>query len=159
MDGRAVRRGLWHVVVGVVVVFGSSGSAVAGNGPVGRQWHDAQELQGSGQLAAPEPILEVHLKYDADAAPPLSVKHLAVKQGYVPQYEALSTGYVLSLHAASGDTLYTLTFTIPNRIFDPPPQAGQADDGQPVILRAVDFVLTVPSMTDAVELRISDPQG
>jgi len=159
MDGSAVRRGLCHVVVGVLVIVGGSRSAAAGNGPAGRQWHDAEELQGSGQLSAPEPILEVHLKYDADAAPVLSVKHLAVKQGHVPQYEALSDGYVLSLHSAQGDALYSLTFLIPNRIFDPPPQSGQTGDGQPVVLRAVDFALTVPWFPEAVELRITDPQG
>jgi hypothetical protein len=150
-------------VVATVVVgqacWASPQEAFAENDHARRRWHTPEELIGQGYLAAPESILEVHFSYDADAAPSLRVKRAVVKEGYAPQYEPFDVGYTLSLHTAGGDVLSSLVFQIPNRVFDPPPQAGESADGEPVVLRAVEFVLTIPMDPAAVKLHVTDPQG
>ena len=157
------RRRVWGGVCGVIVVLGSlvwAGQYVsAGEKPSDRRWSTPDELIQDGQLVPPAPILEVNFQYDVDKAPSLRVKKLTVKQGYAPQYEPLETGYVLSLHDASGQSLFSLTFQIPNQVSDPPPQAGEAADGAPVVFRAMEFSLTVPMPPEAVELQVTDPQG
>ena len=124
-----------------------------------RRWRSADELLQSGVVAEPIAILEAALRYDADASPALQVKHVAVKRGYAPQYEPLDAGYVLSLHAENGDTLSSLTFAIPNVVYNPPPLSGEDPGHGPSVLRAMDFSLTVPMVDGAVELRLTDPQG
>lgn len=136
-----------------------SGEVVAKDAGSSAPWREADELIRSGDIPAPIAILEVNLQFDADKTPPLRVKKLTIKQGYAPNYEPVSDGYVLSLHGTGGETLSTISFHIPNRIFDPPPQTGDIGDGKPVIRRAMDFSLTVPMPPEAVELRVTDPQG
>lgn len=131
----------------------------AGEGALHRRWRSADELVQSGLLGAPIPILEVEFQYDAEAHPSLEVKKAAIKHGYAPQYEPLASGYVLSLHAESGDALFSLTFQIPNVVYNPPPLPGDDPGHGPTVLRAMDFSLTVPMVEGAVELRVTDPQG
>jgi hypothetical protein len=161
MDGR---KGWGRVVRVIVVVVGgvcgvSLQDGLAENGSRHHRWQFPEELIQSGHLAAPAPILEVGFSYDADANPALRVTHVAIKEGYAPQYELLESGYVLSLHSERGDTLSSLVFQIPNQVFNPPPEGDEAADGTPLILRAVDFALTVSLVPDAAELRVTDPQG
>ncbi len=160
----------WRRVVGattrVVMTLGGlmacvfmSGEVVAKNAGDLGPWRGADELIQSGDVPAPIAILEVNLQFDADKTPPLRVKKLTIKQGYAPNYDPVSDGYVLSLHGGAGEILSTMSFQIPNRVSDPPPQTGDVGDGNPVIRRAMDFSLTVPMLPDAVELRVTDPQG
>lgn len=156
----------WGRVVRVVVVVAvgevcgvSLQDAFAEHDHARRRWHTPEELIQQGQLAAPAFILEVHLAYDADAAPSLRVKRAVVKEGYAPQYEPLDAGYALSLHAERGDTLSSLIFRIPNQVFNPPPEHDEPADDSPVTLRAVEFAITVPMVPEAVTVRVADPQG
>jgi hypothetical protein len=133
--------------------------AFAGNGHPDRRWHSSNELLQSGELGQPQAILEVQFRYDADTTPSLHLSKLHVKRGYAPSYDPLSSGYVLSLHAANGDTLSSLTFQIPNVIFNPPPLEGEAADEGPKVLTQADFAITVPLPDGATEMRVTDPQG
>lgn len=118
-----------------------------------------EALQQDGQLPLPSSVLEVQLRYDADTAPTLAVKQVTIKRAYVPQYDVLDSGYVLSLLSEQGAVLYALTFRIPNQVFDPPPQAGDVAHHDHAFLRHIDFALTVPMVEGAVELSVADPQG
>jgi len=158
--------GRWGRVVRVVVVAVVGGvcgvslqDVLAENDSIHHRWQFPEELIQGGHLVAPGPILEAGFSYDADATPSLRVTHVAVKEGYAPQYEPLDAGYILSLHSERGDTLSSLVFQIPNQVFDPPPQHDEPADGTPLILRAVEFALTVSLVPEAVELRVTDPQG
>ena len=156
------RVGGWVVRVVVVMVVGGTWNVqyvVAGDGPSDQRWHSSDELLQNGQLTAPQPILEVNFRYDADATPSLTLKQLHIKQGYAPQYDPLQSGYVLSLHNGTGDVLSSLTFQVPNVISNPPPQPGEAPGEGSLVLRKMDFSLTVPLPPDAVELRVTDSQG
>ena len=160
MDRRMGWGGVGGVVVAVavsVVCGGQWGSA--GQEPSSSQWHSSDELLQDGQVSAPEPILEVQFQYDAEATPSLSLKKIHVKHGHAPQYEPLDAGYVLTLLDESGNALSTLTFQIPNVVFNPPPRPGEAPGEGPLVLTRMDFALTVPMVTGAVELRVTDPQG
>ncbi|MDP3703058.1 MAG: Ig-like domain-containing protein [Candidatus Omnitrophota bacterium] len=163
MDRGWKRWGRVARVVAVIVVGEVCGVGLqdvfAENDHARRRWQTPEELIGQGHLAAPGSILEVHFSYDADAAPSLRVKRAVVKEGYAPQYEPLDAGYVLSLHSERGDTLSSLVFQIPNQVFNPPPEGDEPADGSPLILRAVEFALTVSLVPEAVELRVTDPQG
>lgn len=134
-------------------------AAQAGGDRPGQRWQTLEEIIQSGQLAFPASVLEVRLQYDADATPSLRITDLVIKRGYAPQQEPADSGYVLSLHAATGDALSAVTFHIPTRVFDPPPLTGEMVEEEPLILRAVEFALTVPMDPRAVELRVTDPQG
>jgi hypothetical protein len=163
MNGRRAWGGVGRVVVVVVVAVVSEAwnpqRVLAGDHPSDQRWHSSDGLLQNGQPAVPEPILEVHFQYDADATPSLSVKQLFIKHGHAPQYELLDSGYVLSLHAESADVLSTVTFRIPNVVFNPPPQPGDAPGEGPLVLRTMEFALTVPMVQGAVELHVTDPQG
>ncbi len=122
------------------------------------QWQSSDELIERGQLEAPKTILEAGFHYDAKAAPALTLQHLRLKRGYAPQHEPLESGYVLSLHNANGDMLSSLTFKVPNVVYNPPPEGEEFGAGA-VVLEQVDFSLTVPLPEGAAELRVTDPQG
>ena len=157
---RVVGRGVVAVAIAVAgygVVGGTQ--VLAGEHPSDRSWHSSDELLQNGALGAPSPILEVLLRYDADASPVLKLKQLAIKQGYAPQHEPVESGYLLSLLSATGDVLSALTFEIPNIVSNPPPQAGDVSDGRPKVFRHLEFALTVPMVDGAAQLQVADPQG
>lgn len=163
MDGRRVleraRRVVAVVVIGIVASSLSSDQIVFGGDPPLGRWRSSDELIQDGRVSAPEPILEVHFKYDADHSPSLTLKHLAIKRGYAPDPEPLDNGYVLSLHAESGDVLSRLTFHIPNVIYSAPPQPGEQPGTEQIILRKTQFALTLPMIPEAAALHVADPQG
>jgi hypothetical protein len=144
-------------VVGCVLV--GSRHVWAGNGHPDRRWHSSDELFHGGELQEPQSILEARFLYDAETTPSLHLEKLHVKRGYAPTYEPLSSGYVLSLHAANGDTLSSLTFQIPNVVFNPPPLPGETAEHGPTVLTKTEFAITVALPDGAVELRVTDPQG
>ena len=153
MHGRRT-WGVWDRIVRLVVVVGS-----LWNGSCVFAWQQTDVLIQDGQVIEPQPILEVDLQYEADRTPALHVTNLAIKQGYAPQYEPLESGYQLLLVSDHEAILSSLTFTIPNKVYNPPPQTGDISHDESVYLKSIPFSLTVPMLPNAVEVRVVDPQG
>ena len=154
MDGRMLLlRWLVVALVGVLAVVQAPWARAEG------EWQPADEQIRQGELEAPVAILEVHFAYDADAGNTLSLVGMELKRGYAPLHDDLEAGYMLSLLSARGDVLAAVPFQIPNRVFNPPPEGSEEADGEPVVLRNVQFALTLAMPEAAAELVVADPQG
>jgi len=125
-------------------------------------WQNAETLIKEKKIPLPKKILEVNLHYDENASPNLNITSVTIKNGYSPKYLPQDKGYELQLIDKQNNVVSKLTFSIPNKIAGilPPPEGEQRNlNPDDLILKKVDFTLTIPFVESAKTLRILDPQA
>lgn len=125
------------------------------------EWRKGSQLIKEKKIPAPQKILEINLSYDENASPIIKVASVNIKNGYSPKYLPQDKGYELQVYNKQNKLVASLTFTIPNKLAGlPPPREGEQRppiDPKDLILKKVDFTLTIPYIETAKTLQILDP--
>lgn len=123
------------------------------------EWLSYNQLLEANKIPQAGKIIEINFSYDADAQSALKIAKINKKNGYAPLYEFSEDGYILEVINNAGKVVKNLTFKIPDRIDGPPPLKGEKQLNQILVLKKVDFALTIEWAASASEVRIITPDG
>lgn len=122
-------------------------------------WRSADQIIKEGRIPPIGQILEINLSYDIDSQPALKIADAKRKTGYAPLYEIPKDAYKLEVLDSKDKVINSVPFIIPNQVEDPPPLEGEKKDHQALLLKKVDFTLTVEWTPSATKVRIVTPEG
>lgn len=108
----------------------------------------------AGELQAAQPIVELKFFYTESPALNITLTNSVRKQGYPIRNLTDGEKYQLEVLDQAGTTLYHLDFSIPNT-----KQVTLGKSEQLVKLKQTFFILTIPSLASAGEVRIIGPTG
>ena len=103
-------------------------------------------------------ILEVALLYDESLSPSVQISKVEVKNGFAPKYFPENQGYTLQVLDTGNNLIQSLIFNVPNKIPDPPP-LDPSQQSSEVILKKINFVITLPFSSSAANVQVISPEG
>ena len=117
----------------------------------GPEWVSSQKLMNSGKIAQPGKILELVFDYDEDVTPDLTIKKIAIKNGFAPSDQSAGKDYTLKISDARGTAIKTVSFSVPDEHSDDPQKTVASD--------ALSFVVTLPYLASADKLEVVTANG
>lgn len=121
-------------------------------------WHSPNQL-GKYGISSGGAILEINFSYDMNEQPALTISNVLFKNGYAPMYELSEEDYVLEMLDNSGRIVKRIPFVIPNKFDNPPPLEGENKPGRALLLKKVDFSLTVEWLAQTAGIQAVTTEG
>lgn len=117
-----------------------------------------------GKLKPAGKIIEISLMYDkSNALRPLMLKKVQRKNGYAPKILNETNGYKVILLNATNEKIYDTGFLLPNEIRIEDFTAEDTDEireqANDIVLTKTEFIVTIPFLATATEVRITTSQG
>lgn len=130
------------------------------NIPKATGWKTYSDLYQAKQIKHFTDILELSINYDDKLTPPLSVEKIIKKNGYIPTTSLEDKDYSLEIIDKNKNILYKLPFSVQKEIPAGEPLPGQEhNNAVPVLFHSVKFIIVVPWIDKATEIKITDSAG